>query len=359
MIDENAALEAVPRIRIEELSQSNREVAIALAIRAWDRPTDAGYLAWRYGRAPAQEAALALASDVCVATMFALRRTYRTPSGICDVLEPFEWHADPAWRTRGAGLRVVKHWMAGARPLIALGGTQAATQLFARLRWSPLCVAGAYNLPLRSRFLRARGRGRAFAAAFDAVVRHYFTPHPGSGSVRLSVVPEPGELARTIAESQRRFAWMRIPDQLSAAWLRSAPRLVGEFIDYHLSVDGEVVGWATARRYQAGGVSYAAIQECFLRDEARGHYSDAVRVICVALTQLRVDAIHCVTTCPDTIAALRGLHFRHDDDEHVFVWNGGRPVTVGPALLDAGHADRAFFPVPTSAEARALATTSR
>lgn len=359
MTDELPAREPMPRIRIEELTQSNRDAAIALAQRAWDRPTDAEYLTWRYGRAPVQEAALALASDACVATMFALRRQYQTPSGIGEVLEPFEWHADPEWRAQGAGLRVMKHWMAGARPLIALGGTRAATQLFARLRWSPLGIGGTYNLPLRSRFLRARGRGPAFAIAFDAVVRHYFTPRSAKSCVVLSVVAEPGEQARRIAESQQRFAWMRIPDQPSWAWLRSAPAVIGKFIAYHFSIDGEVVGWATVRLHRTGGVAFAQLQECFLRDEARSHYVDAVRVTCVALSQLRVDVIRCVTNCPDTIAALRQLRFRRDDDEYVFIWNGGRPVTAGPALIDAGHADRAFFPVPTSAEARTLTTTSR
>lgn len=359
MIGERPDIDPALPIRIEELSPSNREAAIGLARKAWDRPTEAAYLAWRYGSAAVpQVGALALSADLCVATMFAMRRTYRTPSGIVEALEPFEWHADPAWRARGAGLRVVKHWMAGTRPLIALGGTRAGTQLFARLRWSLLRVGGTYNLPLQSRFLRARGRGPAFAAAFDAVVRHYFTPRPVKGAVALSVVAEPGEPARRIAESQQRFVWMRMPDQRSWVWLRSAPAVVGEYIAYHFSIDGEVVGWATVRIHRADGVAFAQIHECFLRDEARSHYLDAVRVTCVALARLQVDAIRCVTTCPDTIAALRGLRFRRDDDEQVFVWNGGRKVTEGPALVDAGHADRAFFPLPTSAEARALATTS-
>ena len=104
----------MPLVRIEELSPSNREAAIGLARNAWVRPTEAAYLAWRYGSAAVQQvAALALASDVCVATMFAMRQTYRTPAGIAEALEPFEWHADPAWRPRGAGLRVVKHWCRG------------------------------------------------------------------------------------------------------------------------------------------------------------------------------------------------------------------------------------------------------
>ena len=79
----------MPVLRVEELSPSNRDAAMAIARASWDRPTDVEYLAWRYVRAVDQEAALALASDACVAAMFALRRTYRTPSGIGDVLEPF------------------------------------------------------------------------------------------------------------------------------------------------------------------------------------------------------------------------------------------------------------------------------
>lgn len=339
-------------MRIEELDASNRAAAIALARAAWDRPTADAYFAWRYGSAPTQEAALALVGGSCVATMFALRRTYRAPDGEREALEPYSWHADPAWRARGAGLRVVKHWMAGSRPLLALGGTAAATSLFARLRWARLCTGGTFVLSLHGRHLRARGRGWAFATLFELVVRHHFTPRRATGAVTADVVPEPGPSAMAIARAQRRFAWMRLPDPATWRWLASAPGPLGRYLAFHLRIDGEVVGWATARVHHAGGVLCAELQECFLSDEARAHYPDAIRTLCVRLVGFGVDAIRCVTTCPDTMAALHGLHFRRDIEEQVYAWDGGRPVDAVPALFDGGHADRAFFPVPSGAEWR-------
>ena len=340
----------VPPLRIEEFAPQNRDAAIALARAAWDRPTDDAYLAWRYGSAPTQEAALALVGDACVATMFALRRTYRTPERDRDALEPFSWHAAPEWRPRGAGLRVVKHWMAGARPLIALGGTGIATRMFERLRWSRLGTGSCYVLPLHAPFLRARGRGAGVAALFERVVRHYFTPRAGKGTVVAQVVEEPGPVASRIAGEQRRFGWMRLPDAPTWRWLASAPTPLGRFIAFHLRVDGETVGWATARAHRSGGVYRAELQECFLRDNACAYYPEAVRSVCVHLAGVGVDAIRCVTSCPDMVAALRGLHFRHDNEEPVFVWDPRGPATIAPSLIDGGHADRAFFPVPTRAE---------
>lgn len=338
-------------MRSEAFVPANRAAVIALARESWDRPTDDEYYAWRYGSAPTQEAALAFVGESCVATMFAIRRTYGSPDGEREVLEPFEWHAHPAWRSEGAGLRVVKHWMAGERPLLALGGTDAATRLFARLRWSRLSTGGTYVLPLHAPFLSARGRGRLFTSLFERVVRHYFTPRRDSPVVRLVRVSEPGPEALAIARAQRRFDWMRLPDVATWRWLASAPAALGRFIAFHIIVDGQVIGWSTARVYRVGGVTCGQIHECFLRDEARAHYPDAFHAVCASLARMPVDAIRCVTNCPDTIAALRGLRFRHDNDEPVFLWNGGRPVAVGSALIDAGHADRAFFPVPTSADA--------
>lgn len=338
-------------LRIEPLAPANRDAAIALAREAWEGPMDDAYLTWRYRSAPTQEAVLALVGDACVAMMFALRRSYRTPDGDREVLEPFSWHAAPEWRARGAGLRVVRHWMAGNRPLVALGGTGIATRMFERMRWSPLGVGGCFVLPLHAPFLRARGRGPGFAALFEWVGRHYFRPRAGSGAVVAHLVDEPGPSASRIAMEQRRFGWMRLPDALTWRWLASAPAPLGRYLAFHLHVDGETVGWATARTHRSGGAHRAELQECFLRDDACAHYPEAVRSVCVQLAALGVDVIRCVTTCPDMIEALRGLRFRHDNEEPVFAWGPSGPATVGRALIDGGHADRAFFQLPTRAEA--------
>ena len=355
MTDPTGSAPSSPRLRLAEMDGATRGHAINLARKIWDRPTSADYLRWRYEDCPTQQAELALAGNECVATIFALRRHYHTTDGVRECLEPFEWHANEEWRASGTGLRVVKRLMAGARPLLALGGTEVATRIFARLGWTPLCVAGTYVLPLRGSFLRARGRSAVTSGLFEWIARRYFTPHvrPDSGVI-LRSVRVLGPAVMEIARRQQRFAWMRVPDAPTLGWLAAAPQVVGRYDLFEVEIDGETVGWVSVRRHFSG-VQRGDIQELFLSDEARTRYPSVLHAVCVKLSQEGVDMIGCVTSCPDSIAALRALHFRHDNEDHVFAWIGGAPVEKGPALFNGGHADRAFFPVPTAAESVLIA----
>ena len=344
---------SAPSLRVTSLSSETRPAAIRLSQQLWDRPTDATYLAWRYADAPTQEATLAMVGEECVATMFGLRRTYRTPNGDMECVEPFEWFATERSRASGAGLRVVKSLMAGERPLVTLGGTPAASALFRRLGWTLLCEGQRWVLPLRGAYLRARGRSRTVSGAFDQVVRHYFTPRARSDApVSLHPVPTVSSEILAIAQAQRRFEWMRIPDRETQAWLTRAPLPMGRYSTSEVLLDGQVVGWVILRAYRAGGFRHGDIQEVFLADDAREWYEATLRAASRLLLAETVDAITCVTTCPDTLDALRRLRFRHDDDEPVFAWHAGTSLSTGPALVNGAHADRAFFPLPTAAEAR-------
>lgn len=333
------------------MDSTTTEAAVALARSAWSRPTADAYLSWRYREAPTQEAVIALAGAECVAKMFVLQRTYRMPGGMRPCLEPFEWYANERWRPAGAGLRVVKRLMADERPIVALGGTALATSLITRLGWTRVCTVGTYMLPLRGTYLRARGWNPWAAGAFDLIGGQYFRPEANTKSpvqLRRTVVPGPSIM--DIANRQQRFAWMRMPCARTTGWLGRAPAEVGTFSTNEVLVDGEVVGWASMRTFVAGGVRTGALQEMFLRDDARSLYPEAVRAVSVALAAEGVDVLSCLTSCPDTAAALQGLRFRHDSDEGGFVWNGGDPVADGPALFDGCHADRAFFPIATAVD---------
>ena len=344
---------SVPSLRVHSLSSETIPAAIRLSQQLWDRPTDATYLAWRYADAPTQEAALAMVGEECVATMFGLRRTYRTPNGDLECLEPFEWFASERARASGAGLRVVKSLMAGERPLVTLGGTAAATALFKRLGWTLLCTGERWVLPLRGASLRARGRSRVVSWAFDRLARHYFTPRaPSEARVNLRPIEAVSAEIREIAQSQQRFEWMRIPDPETQSWLAGAPRLMGKFSTSEVLYDDRVVGWVLLRAYPAAAVRRGDIQELFLADDARHLYEATLRAASQLLIADGVDALTCITTCPDTIAALHRLRFRLDEEEPVFAWHGGRSLSTGPALVNGAHADRAFFPLPTAAEAR-------
>lgn len=337
---------------IEPLSSGNRAAVVAHARPTWDRPTGDDYFGWRYADCPAQEAMIAMAGGACVATMFAFRRRFLTPQGERECLEPFDWHTTEEWRARGAGLLVVKKFMAGDRPIIALGGTDAAKAIFRRLRWTEIATATRWDLPRRGTYLVERGRSPAVGRAFDLLGAAYYTPEWRREEVELlepasSLAPEVERLAR----AQRRFALMRLPDPETQHWLARAPAAAGSFQVFHVRLGGRLAGWATVRLHRAVGMRIAAIQELFLGDEFTAAYPAVLRGLTAMLDATSPDVITTVTSCPLVTAALKSLRFRVGDLQSVFAWWPGGTPPQGPILLDGAHAEWICFPIASAAEA--------
>jgi hypothetical protein len=286
----------------------------------------------------------------CVACVFALRRLYWTPAGDVECLEPFDWFTLEAWRPKGAGLRVMKRFMTGSRPLFALGGSAAAQNLFTRLGWRPLCTTKRMVLPLTGRYLAWRGRGPLVTRGFDLAARRFYAPRrPARRGLRLEPSGSPGPAFGAIIERQRRFDCVARPDPSLLRWLRDAPPGMGEYIGFNLLAGHAMVGWAWARVLTAGGLRFADLQDLLLADEARDLYPLAVRHMAAVLAGFDLDAIFATTSCPDTLTALEQARFRFDDALPVFAWWPGADLPTRP-LISGSHAEHAFFPTPTAAE---------
>ena len=337
------------RIVIEEIDDGNREAVIAFTNAHQDRPQTAAYESWRYRDCPAMQASVAMTDGECIATMFALRRTYRTADGERVFLEPFEWHASEAWRAQAPGLRLVKHYMRGETPLIAVAGTDMAAGLLVRLKWTQVATVERFALPLSGRYLAGRGRGPLVAGVFDVAGRAFFTPRrPRRSALELepASVPAPGIAA--LVAAQRRFALMRAPDPETSRWLQRAPSSLGAYMTFHARSEGALVGWATARVFPHGSLLHGELLEVFLADHSREHYPELVAQVSATLAGFGADVLTAATTCPDTIRALRALRFRPDDHRPAFAWWGRTAAPTGPVLVDGAISDHAFFPQQTS-----------
>lgn len=337
------------RIAVEALDDGNRAAVIAFTNRHQDRPQTAEYERWRYQDCPTMQATVAMAGRECIATMFALRRSYRTTAGERVMLEPFEWHASEDWRAQAPGLRLVKHYMRGDLPLIAVAGTDMAAGLLVRLKWTQLGMVERFALPLSGRYLAGRGRSALVARIFDVAGRAYFTPRRVRRPT-LSVEPA-GSAAPAVAAlvaGQRRFALMRVPDAPTARWLLRAPASLGAYLTFHARLEGALVGWVSARVFPHGSLLFGELLEVFLADHARAHYRELVAQVSATLAGFGADVLTAATTCPDTIAALRASRFRPDDRRPAFVWWGDGPVPEGPVLIDGAISDHAFFPQQTA-----------
>jgi len=335
---------------IKPFGDANRHQVLSLATHAWDRSRSASTLAWRYEQCPTLEGAVALDGEDCVACVFAMRRTYWSPSGDVECLEPFDWYATDEWRPKGAGLRVMKHLMAGSAPLVAMGGSHEGRRLLGRLGWKHAWTATCVVLPLSGRFLRYRGRSRVVSLGFDLVGRPLYAPprHP-EGRLRVEPAGSPGQALDAIIKGQSRFGFVPRTDDATLRWLRDAPAEFGLYLGFNFIVDGAMVGWARARVLTATGIRIADLQDLILSTEALAFYPEAVNRVTAILASFGPDAIFATTTCPDTLAALRRRHFRPDHMVPVYVWwPGGAPPAT--ALVTRSHGEHAFFPTPTAAE---------
>lgn len=337
---------------ISALNDSNYSAVKEFLCTRNDRPRSDGFEQWRYRECPTMRALVAEAGDKCIATMFALRRRYRTPVGEREFLEPFEWHSSEEWRALAPGLRLVKRYMKEMTPMITVAGTDMAAGLFTRLKWTAAGMVNRYALPLSGRFLSSRGHGKIATRVFDIVGRRVFTPRRSALTVLgLEAANSYAPAVASVANRQSRFGFMRMPDRSMARWLQQAPASVGHYFTLHARLRDELVGWVTARSFYAGGIRVGELLEVFLSDDCRSYYQDLVSQSSVILAGFGVDVLLCTTTCPDTQAALKRLRFHLDDTRPVFMWWGeGKSPPAGMVLVDGAIADHSFFPLPTSSD---------
>ncbi|HEX6640636.1 MAG TPA: hypothetical protein VF215_05960 [Thermoanaerobaculia bacterium] len=296
------------------------------------------------------DGAVAMVGDECVATMFALRRTYLTPAGPREFIEPFEWHSNEEWRAQAPGFRLARFFMRGPRALIGLPGTESATGLLERLRWARRGFLERYALPLSGRFIRSRGRNALMGLAFDLVGRPLYKPAARKGGrVRLVASDAYPDQALEMVAAQRQFGLMRQPDATTLAWLRRAPGALGRYTVHHVYDGSALAGWILTREYQRGGMRIGEILELFLRDEARHLYGDAVAAASAQLAGRGVDGLLATSSSPEAIAGLHAARYRLDERREVFIWWKGDDAPEGAVLADGAIADHAFFPVDASA----------
>lgn len=348
-------------LRVEALDESNRAALIAFLSSRQETPTGDAFIGWRYTDCAAMEAVLAMAGDECVATMFAMRRTYITPDGVRDVLEPFGWHASEDWRAQAPGLRLVKQYMKRSLPLVAVAGTDMAAGLLRRLKWTELASTERYVLPLSGRFLVKRGWNATVAHAFDLIGRRLYAPSaPAAGDLVLEPASRPSPAVTELTDGQRRFSIMRRPDAAFTDWLGRAPAAVGCYLTFHVRLGERLVGWVNARVFTHGGLRYGELLEVFVDEHFRDRYPAVVRHACATLGAFAVDALIATTTCPYVRDALKRSRFRLDDRRPVMTWWGDESVPQGTPLVDGTIADHAFHPVASAQDAAWLeASTTR
>jgi hypothetical protein len=338
-------------IRIEEYSPANAEAVRRFAEKAWDRPRSDAYYRWRYLDCPALRGVIAMRADECVATVFALMRSYRMATRQIECLESFDWYCMPELRGLAVGVRVMRRLMSLGPPIVAMGGSPHTLSLLPRLGFRTVATGRQYVLPLAGSLFRVR-RGALVAAMFDLLGRRWYAPHRHPGPDGLCCIPVCGftDAMLDVAVEPNGFTLVAMPHTPTLRWLAGGFAAAGAYPSFTFVADGQRRGWAFCRVFQSGGHRAGEILDLYLADGTEAQYSWAVAELSATLAGYGVELIRASATAPRVLAALQRNRFRVENELPVMVWCQDGALPSLPLHIMGDHADGAFFPIITHEE---------
>jgi hypothetical protein len=355
-------------LRLVQLDETNRPSFEALLAEAW-RPNWGPELArailrWRYHDRPSGGGAwLACHDGECVAMLDSFVRPYLLDGRRILVREGADWYCLPKYRPLGVGIRLMQKMMAGAEPMISIGGSEATEAVLPHLGWTRLPDVEKYVLPLTVRglassLLRNRWPDReTYAKAIPGFVplrRPGRAPAPPVAVARV-VEWRPGKL-QTIPVPQKPglVQLLEEPDQ---TWMAQMPPDLAETCGLVFLLDDAPVGFSLSQIEP----TVAGLDGCIVHLQIASSDPAVVDWV-VAETARRLAArgvgiVRCNTSSPDKGAALRRAGFVGRGTLASYWWTKTREPP--PATSDVGYL-RADDAMPLAAlRARHMALSAR
>jgi hypothetical protein len=355
-------------LRLVQLDETNRASFEALLAQAWRQNWEPdlarAILRWRYHDRPSGGGAwLACHDGECVAMLDSFVRPYLLDGRRILVREGCDWYCLPKYRPLGLGMRLMQKMMAGAEPMISIGGSETTQAVLPRLGWTRLPDVEKYVLPLTARglagaLLRNRWPDReTYAKAVPGFVplrrpRRASAPSGGVGRVvdwrpgRLAAVPLP-----------QRPGLVQLLEEADQDWMAQMPSGLAETCGLVFLIDEAPVGFSLSQIEP----TVAGLDGCVVHLQIASP-DPAVGAWIVAETALRLAArgvgiIRCNTSNPDKAAALRRAGFVARGPLASYWWTKTREAP--PATSDVGYL-RADDAMPLAAlRGRHIAASAR
>ncbi len=345
-------------VQIEELNSALIEGLPAFNVAVWDFPHDQAFLRWFF-HAPDTVVMVAHDDGRWLAALGVYVRRYLHENQPVDCFETFAWARLPTQEAQGLGIKLMKAFMRRGKPLVALGGSASTLDYMPRLGFKVIAHAPVLNLPLSAGAAAAvpglKGRLARLGLTFLGPL---LRPKPHASReirlVPLSHLDLPTLQSNVLPGFQATYTveFFRA--------LTSGYSEVGTFLPFRFIRDGEIAGWAFARvaEERRGFLVGRLLETKF----APWTHADARRTMMHAVTAslagFGVGIVRALTTCPDTIAALRALHFTSKSvDNPALVYPAGLTFGNEPVRISVLRADGGVLPLPprTELESRAHA----
>jgi len=332
--------------------------------RYWNRPTTPQFMRWRYiDSRPFARTIVALNDGECIATVSALEKQYLVAGVPTRVLEVFDWHCLPEFRSAGAGLRVMRAMMRQPEPLLSIGGTPDVIATIPRMGWRKIGTARVFELPMGGRRLslwlrdRVRIPDGVTRKPLQAIAAVWFKPRNRRAPPSGQLVPVSGVGAQIVGLYRQStvYGFVQEPRPALVRWMTTCEASNGAYLTLCFAVEGNLCGWVLARVYQRGGEVEAALLDVFAPKPDVATYEWMVREASAALAGFEPWLIRARATCPLLRAALHRARFvEKSEGVPLHLWTTGQMSVPEPLHVTLNHTDEPLRPYPAPHETAAF-----
>jgi hypothetical protein len=335
-------------IRIEIANESLRAGLPAFAAKVWSFPGDQVFLDWYFG-SPKTQIFVAHDDGEWLACIGVFERIYSVNGRRIPCYETYAWASLPMTnRTKGLGIKAMKMAMAEGRPVVALGGSYFTEEFMPRLGFKTVAHAPSLTLPLRGSSVPGSGLKRSLVRAGLDVAGRLLVPSARDDGVRYVPVTC---FSDDLLAIDGLPGFHACPDNDFFAWQDRRPD-IGNFLPLtFVNRADEPIGWCYTRIAEEDrpGQLIARILETTYFPRSSPRERDAMmRVVVRILAGFDVAAVRVLTTCPDTITALRKLHFWAGRMNPAMVFLNGLEIGEAPPRISSLRADGGILPIPYS-----------
>ena len=335
-------------IKIELANESLRAGLPDFAAKVWGFPGGKPFLDWYFG-SPNNKIFVAHDGGEWLACLGVFERNYSINGSRIPCYETYGWASLPMEkRTRGLGIKAMKMAMAEGRPMVALGGSDFTEGVMPRLGFKTVANAPSLVLPLRGSAVPGRGLKRAVVRAGLNFASRLLVPSARDDGVRYIPVTSFSEDLLAIDGLPGFHA---CPDRNFFAWqdLRTD---IGHFLPMTFVNQADVpIGWCYVRIAEEDrpGLLIARILETtFFPQSSSRQRETMMRMVVRILAGFEIAAVRALTTCPDTIAALKKLNFWAGRMSPAMVFLNGLEIGQAPPRVSSLRADGGILPIPQS-----------
>ena len=321
----------------------------SFASQVWDFPEDREFLNWLFVDAPDTTMLVAHDDGRWLACLGVFERIYEYEGGRLPCLETYGWASLETNQVKGLGIRCMKTAINLGKPLVALGGSRFTEEYMPRLGFSTLAWAPSLTLPFSGAEFGGNSAKQQLIRLGLNLIGPFLKPgsQPANGlrHVPTAMFDEATLALTTLGGFQATFR------QSFFEW-QNRYGDAGMFLPFRFMREGELVGWVFARvAEERPGIIIGRILECKLGlSTTPADHVAMLRIVTGSLAGFGAAGVRALTTCPETVTALKRLRFISGRQSPAMVYLNGLDLDGQPIRVSVLRADGGVLPLPSRAD---------